>query len=75
MAESLADAIVKRLSMYKLRAQVAIGDSGLHLQRGTGPAPEGAQPDPRHPALGWRAYTPRQRRTTAPTGTRSAWPM
>ncbi len=58
VAESLADAIVKRLSMYKLRAQVAIGDSGLHLQRGTGPAPEGAQPDPRHPALGWRAYTP-----------------
>ena len=57
VAESLADALVKRLSMYKLRAQVAIGDSGLYLQRGTGPAPEGALPDPRHPALGWRAYT------------------
>ncbi|MDA0961589.1 MAG: folate-binding protein [Proteobacteria bacterium] len=58
VAESLADALVKRLSMYKLRAQVAIGDSGLHLRHGTGPAPKGALPDPRHPALGWRAYTP-----------------
>lgn len=57
VAEGLADALVKRLSMYKLRAQVTIGDSGLNLQRGTGPAPEGALPDPRHPALGWRAYT------------------
>ncbi|MCE8525808.1 folate-binding protein YgfZ [Ruegeria pomeroyi] len=57
IAESLADATLKRLSMYKLRAVVEIGDSGLHLQRGTGPAPAGALPDPRHPALGWRAYT------------------
>lgn len=58
IAESLADATLKRLSMYKLRAAVEIGDSGLNLQRGTGPAPAGALPDPRHPALGWRAYTP-----------------
>ena len=57
IAESLADATLKRLSMYKLRAAVEIGDSGLHLQRGTGPAPAGALPDPRNPALGWRAYT------------------
>lgn len=57
IAESLADATLKRLSMYKLRAAVEIGDSGLNLQRGTGPAPAGALPDPRHPALGWRAYT------------------
>ncbi|MCE8521258.1 folate-binding protein YgfZ [Ruegeria pomeroyi] len=57
IAESLADATLKRLSMYKLRAAVEIDDSGLHLQRGTGPAPAGALPDPRHPALGWRAYT------------------
>ena len=58
IAESLADATLKRLSMYKLRAAVEIGDSGLNLQRGTGPAPAGALPDPRHPTLGWRAYTP-----------------
>ena len=55
--ESLGDMLTKRLMMYKLRADVAIDDSGLHLQRGTGPAPEGAFSDPRHPDLGWRAYT------------------
>ena len=58
VAESLADGLVKRLTMYRLRAKVDIADSGLHLQRGTGPAPDGALPDPRHDALGWRAYTP-----------------
>ncbi|MGR3805835.1 CAF17-like 4Fe-4S cluster assembly/insertion protein YgfZ [Marinibacterium profundimaris] len=55
--EALADALAKRLSMYKLRADVAISDSGLQVQRGTGPAPEGAFRDPRHAALGWRAYS------------------
>lgn len=54
--ESLADMLVKRLIMYKLRADVVIEDSGLHLQRGTGAAPAGALNDPRHDALGWRAY-------------------
>jgi len=57
VAESLADGLVQRLSMYKLRADVTITPAELNLQRGTGPAPEGALPDPRHPALGWRAYT------------------
>ncbi|MCA0869321.1 folate-binding protein [Seohaeicola saemankumensis] len=57
VAETSADDLVKRLSMYKLRADVAIAPSGLNLQRGTGPAPEGALPDPRHPDMGWRAYT------------------
>ena len=56
VAESLADGLTKRLSMYKLRADVAIEVSDLNLQRGTGPAPEDALPDPRHPDLGWRAY-------------------
>ena len=54
--DSLADMLVKRLTMYKLRADVTIADSGLNLQRGTGPAPDGALADPRHPALGWRSY-------------------
>lgn len=53
---TLADDLVKRLTMYKLRADVAISPSDLKLFRGTGPAPEGALPDPRHPALGWRLY-------------------
>ncbi|WP_170428792.1 CAF17-like 4Fe-4S cluster assembly/insertion protein YgfZ [Ruegeria arenilitoris] len=58
VADEIADGFVKRLSMYKLRADVAIEDSGLNLQRGTGPAPDGALPDPRHADMGWRAYTP-----------------
>ena len=57
VAEPLADGLARRLAMYKLRADVTIGDSGLQVQRGTGPAPDGALADPRHPALGWRAYT------------------
>ena len=57
VAEPLAEGLGKRLGMYKLRADVAIADSGLNLQRGTGPAPEGALPDPRHPDLGWRLYS------------------
>ncbi len=54
---SLGDTLVKRLSMYKLRADVVIEESGLNLQRGTGSAPDGALPDPRHKALGWRSYS------------------
>ncbi|SPJ27580.1 CAF17-like 4Fe-4S cluster assembly/insertion protein YgfZ [Falsiruegeria mediterranea] len=57
VAEELADGLVKRLSMYKLRADVQITDSGLNLQRGSGEAPEGALPDPRHGEMGWRAYS------------------
>ena len=52
--DSLADALAKRLTMYKLRADVTIDESPLQVQRGTGPAPESALEDPRHPALGWR---------------------
>ncbi len=57
VAEDLADGLTKRLGMYKLRADVTIEHSGLNLQRGTGPAPQGALPDPRHPDMGWRAYS------------------
>lgn len=58
VASSLAPGLFQRLSMYKLRADVQIADSGLHVRRGTGPAPDGALPDPREPALGWRLYGP-----------------
>ena len=52
----IGPALVQRLSMYKLRADVQITETDLKLTRGTGPSPEGALPDPRHPALGWRLY-------------------
>lgn len=54
-AES-ADALVQRLSMYRLRADVQITATDLVVSRGSGPAPDGALPDPRDPAMGWRAY-------------------
>jgi folate-binding protein YgfZ len=48
--------LAQKLSMYKLRADVAIADSGLSVVRGLGDAEDGAFADPRHPALGWRSY-------------------
>ncbi|MBB94069.1 MAG: folate-binding protein YgfZ [Rhodobacteraceae bacterium] len=57
VADALADGLIKRLTMYKLRADVTITPSDLNVQRGTGPAPDGAFADPRHPALGWRTYS------------------
>lgn len=53
-------AVRKRLTMYKLRADVQIETSALQVIRGIGETPEipGAMvfADPRDPALGWRAY-------------------
>jgi tRNA-modifying protein YgfZ len=57
VAAPLADDLEKRLTMYMLRADVAIEETGLNVQRGTGKAPADALPDPRHPALGWRRYS------------------
>ncbi len=61
--DSLAAATVQRLSMYRLRADVQITLTDLAVTRGLGEAPAGAPPagalpDPRHAALGWRAYGP-----------------
>jgi len=52
----IAAKTAQRLMMYRLRADVGIEDSGLSVVRGLGDTPEGAYADPRHPALGWRAY-------------------
>ncbi|MFC3168492.1 YgfZ/GcvT domain-containing protein [Paracoccus fontiphilus] len=52
----LADDLMRRLGMYKLRSKVAVEATGMTVARGTGPAPDGAIADPRHPALGWRLY-------------------
>jgi len=51
-----ADDLARRLTMYKLRADVQIAPSTLQVKRGTGPAPDNALSDPRHEALGWRLY-------------------
>lgn len=56
VASDLAPGLARRLAMYRLRADVAIETTELHVSRGLGPRPAGAFDDPRHPALGWRQY-------------------
>lgn len=56
LPESLAADTLRRLTLYRLRAAVTFAPSDLSVTRGLGPAPANALPDPRHPALGWRAY-------------------
>lgn len=51
-----AATLAQRLAMYRLRAKVTIDASDLKVIFGTGEAPPGALPDPRHASLGWRAY-------------------
>lgn len=56
IATGLAEPTIRRLMMYRLRADVQIAPSDLVVTRGLGPAPAGAMADPRHPALGWRNW-------------------
>ena len=56
VATSHAAGLLQRLTMYRLRADVQIAMTDLVVSRGTGPAPGGALPDPRDPAMGWRFY-------------------
>ena len=53
-----ADALIKRLSMYRLRADVQIAPSDLIVSTGLTDAPSEAHMDPRHPDMGWRFYGP-----------------
>lgn len=58
IATPIAEATLRRLSMYRLRADVQIAPSDLQVSRGLGDMPAGAVGDPRHPAMGWRLYGP-----------------
>lgn len=55
VAADRAAALVQRLGLYRLRAKVEVAPDDRAVVLGTGPAPEGAFADPRHPDLGWRA--------------------
>jgi folate-binding protein YgfZ len=55
----LAEDVLKRLTMYRLRADVQITpQEGVFVTRGLGTPPHSAFADPRHSALGWRSYGP-----------------
>ncbi len=54
--DSLAAPVSQRLTMYKLRADVHIATTGLHLHRGTGTVPTDGWADPRTVDMGWRAW-------------------
>jgi folate-binding protein YgfZ len=54
--DSIADATIRRLMMYRLRADVQITATDMPVTRGLTDAPANALQDPRHPALGWRSY-------------------
>ena len=56
LPEALAEATLRRLNLYRLRADVQFHATDMAVSRGLGDAPPGALPDPRHPALGWRLY-------------------
>lgn len=64
-----APALAQRLTMYKLRADVTIEETALHLHRGLGDTPADGFADPRAEGLGWRAY-----RDTPQTDDNTDWP-
>lgn len=70
----LAPATLRLLQMYRLRSKVAITKVEMDIEIGTGAAPQGAFVDPRHPALGFRAYQPvAEDRTGALTSDATDW--
>jgi folate-binding protein YgfZ len=52
----LAESLIKRLALYRLRADVQIEETGISVLRGLGDGPDGSFRDPRHSELGWRFY-------------------
>ena len=53
---ALAPDLLRRLTLYRLRAKVTVEAVEMPVVRGLGDAPDGAYADPRAAALGWRAY-------------------
>jgi len=54
---SVAALLAQRLTMYRLRADVGVSESGLTVSRGLTDPPVGAFGDPRCAELGWRHYS------------------
>jgi len=56
VAAAYGEALMRRLTFYKLRADVKLHELKANVTRGLGDMPHGAYADPRHAALGWRGY-------------------
>ena len=73
---TLAADLLKRLRLYRLRAQIELSDlsetMGVQAIWGEETLPAGAQPDPRHPGLGARLIADRATLAENP-GERAAW--
>ena len=73
---TLAADLLKRLRLYRLRAQIELSDLsetlGVQAIWGAEPPPAGAQPDPRHPGLGARLIAERAKLADNP-GERAAY--
>ena len=73
---TLAADLLKRLRLYRLRAQIELSDLsetlGVQAFWGQEPPPAGAQPDPRHPGLGARLIAERATLVKTP-GDRTAY--
>ena len=52
----IAPGVLRRLGLYRLRADVQLTPLALVVTRGLGVVPPGALADPREAALGWRRY-------------------
>jgi tRNA-modifying protein YgfZ len=65
VAAAQREAILQRLTLYRLRAKVELAATDRPAIAGWGgEAPAGAVADPRLPTLGWRAYAPLETNAT-----------
>ena len=53
----VSEALLKLLSLYKLRAEISIEKTDLKVSTGIKNKPQKALEDPRHPNMGWRYYS------------------
>ena len=57
VAENQSKPLLKRLMMYRLRADVEFNTAPIFIERGLGAPPAGSYVDPRHQDMGWRKYS------------------
>jgi hypothetical protein len=53
----VSDTLLKRLMLYKLRAEISVEKTNLKVSTGIKNKPQKALEDPRHSKMGWRYYS------------------